>query len=225
MSMWSVVGLVVLVLLIGVGYTAQRLMRLQGPTQGTVIDTANRGQAALLVLDVQEDFTKDTKARQWPTGFVEERIARINALAAEAQMRGEPVITTRLIYEGGYTNFLIGVLGEGLGTKGSDGLELDKRLGFQPDADIVKSVGDAFASEELEAFLKTHGVGRLRIAGLDGCYCVKSTALGALGRGYAVELAEDAVLSIDPKGWAECRTELISKGVELVNSAELAEAQ
>ncbi|WP_057463347.1 cysteine hydrolase [Pseudovibrio sp. POLY-S9] len=225
MSMWSVVGLVVLVLLIGAGYTAQRLMRLQGPTQGDVIDKASRSQSALLVLDVQEDFTKDTKARQWPAAFVEERIARINALAADAQTRGEPVITTRLIYEGGYTNFLIGLLGEGLGTKGSDGLELDKRLGFQPDMDLVKSVGDAFASEELEAFLKTHGVGRLRIAGLDGCYCVKSTALGALGRGYAVELAEDAVLSIDPKGWTQCRAELVSKGVQLVKSAELAVAQ
>ncbi|MES0872243.1 cysteine hydrolase family protein [Pseudovibrio sp. SCP19] len=223
MSVWSAVGLVVLVLVVGLGYTAQRLMRLQGPIQGEVIDKVQRDQAALLVLDMQEDFTQNTKARQWPASFVEERIERINRLAAEAQARGEAVITTRLIYEGGYTNFLIGLLGEGLGTKGSDGLALDERLSFQPDADTVKSVGDAFASEELVAFLEKHNVGRLKIAGLDGCYCVKSTALGALGRGYVVELVEDAVLSIDPKAWEGCRTELAEKGVQLVKSVELAE--
>ncbi len=213
MSIWSVVGLVVLMLALGIGYTAQRLMRLQGPTQGEMIDQERRDQMALLVLDIQEDFTRNTKARQWPAAYVEDRIERINRLAAEAQKQGMPVITTRLIYEGGYTNFLIGLLEEGLGTKASGGLALDKRLSFQPDADIVKSVGDALSSAELGDFLKKHNVSNLRVAGLDGCYCVKNTALGALARGYTVELIEDAVLSIDPKGWEACRGELAEKGV------------
>ncbi|GHB48231.1 isochorismatase [Pseudovibrio japonicus] len=225
MGSWNLIGFVVLVLVIGVGYTAFQIMRKQRARRGEMIDRSKQDQIALVVVDVQEDFTKDTKARKWPSSYVEERIARINVLAAEAQARGQPVIAVRHIFDGTVTNFLIGLFGEGLGTKGSDGLALDARLRFQPSVDVVKHVGDAFTSNELEAFLKAHKIGRLRIVGLDGCYCVKSTALGALSRGYDVELVEDAVLSIKQKAWEGCRTELAKRGVRFAKSAQLAEAQ
>ncbi|QUS54575.1 cysteine hydrolase family protein [Pseudovibrio brasiliensis] len=223
MSVWSAVGLVVLVLVVGLGYTVQRLVRLQGPTKGEIIDRSICDQTALLVIDVQEDFTKNTRKRRWPTGYVEERIGRINRLADEAQRRGEPVIAVRHIHKGVVVNFLAKLMMEGLGTNGSDGLGLDKRLTIHSDMDIVKHIGDTFSNWELDKALAARKVGTLKIVGLDGCHCVRSTALGALNRGYEVELVEDAVLSIDPKAWEGCRTELAEKGVWMVKPAELAE--
>ncbi|WP_093188209.1 isochorismatase family cysteine hydrolase [Pseudovibrio sp. Tun.PSC04-5.I4] len=149
------------------------------------------------------------------------RITVMNELAKDAKLKGQFIVAVKQVYEGAYTNFLIGLLGEGLCTKGSSGLELDKRLAFAPAITVIKHVGDTFTNSEFLQFLETHGIGTLRIAGLDGCYCVKSTVLSALGRGYGVELVEDGVLSISQESWKTCRTELEEKGAHLVQAPQL----
>ena len=45
--------------------------------------------------------------------------------------------------------------------------------------------------------------------------------MSALGRGYDVELVEDAVLSINEESWKTCRIELEEKGAHLVQAPQL----
>lgn len=189
--------------------------------RGAVIDGAERPNTAVLLLDMQKDFLRDTKARQWGSAYRADRIAVMTELAKDATGKGQSVVAVKQVYEGAHTNFLIGLLGEGLGTKGSTGLELDSRLAFAPDSTVTKQVGDTFTSAEFLQYLEMHRIGTLRITGLDGYSCVKSTVLSALGRGYGVELVEDAMLSISQESWKTCRTELEGKGAHLVQAAQL----
>ena len=55
-----------------------------------------------------------------------------------------------------------------------------------------KTTRDAFASTGLEAELRTRGVGRVVIAGLQSDHCIRATTLGALSRGLQVTLVSDA---------------------------------
>ncbi len=102
---------------------------------------------------------------------------------------------------GWYTNFLVRLLGGGLGAQGSAGLQMDPRITAKPDLDIEKSKSDAFGEQELSAFLKTHQLDHLILTGLDGNACVKNTSIGALNRGYRVELCDPAILAYNQKAW------------------------
>ncbi|KZL06691.1 nicotinamidase/pyrazinamidase [Pseudovibrio axinellae] len=209
---------VALLLLVGLGYSVLRRLRVRAQVRRGAVERNSQNKTALLVIDVQDDFTKSTPKRQWPEGYVEDRLVRINGLVEDARRQGQPVIVIRQIFKGAFANSVMTLLGEGLGTRKSDGLGLDPRLAFEADAEFIKHVGDAFSNPALGAFLKIHKVGRLRLTGLDGCYCVKSTALGALRRGYVVDLEQDALLSINQKAWLKCRDEIVAKGAHLVSS-------
>lgn len=211
MSVWGmiVLGLVVVAAL---GFV---LLQRKGASRVSSIDRAGRDRTALLVIDVQEDYTQDTRKRKWPRGYVEERLARINALAQETKRAGDPVIVVRHQFEGFLANSLIHMVGEGLGTATSGGLGLDPRLAIEADAEFIKHVGDSFSVAALNDYLAAHDVGRVRLVGLDGCYCIKSTALGALKRGYDVVIEEDAVLSINQTSWVQCKSHLKRAGAVL----------
>ena len=77
-------------------------------------------------------------------------------------------------------------------------------------------MGDAFSNPQLGEWLAARKVGRLRLVGLDGCFCLQSTAHGALNRGYAVEIVEDAVLTSFPAKWPKCKKELSERGAAVL---------
>lgn len=208
MPVWGliVLGLIVVAALVFV------MLKQKGARKAILIERSGRNRTALLVIDVQEDYTQDTRKRKWPAGYVEERLARINVLAHAAKQAGDPVIAVRHQFDGLLANSLVHLVGEGLGTATSGGLGLDPRLAIDADAEFVKHVGDGFSVAALNAYLAAHDVGRVRLVGLDGCYCIKSTALGALKRGYDVVIEEDAVLSINQTSWAQCKGHLRRAG-------------
>jgi nicotinamidase/pyrazinamidase len=55
----------------------------------------------------------------------------------------------------------------------------------------------AFEGTELESLLRTRGIDELTICGLATDYCVKSTALDALGAGFAVRIDSRCVRGVD----------------------------
>lgn len=129
--------------------------------------------AALLVIDVQQEALEGCPD---PDGLVD----RINRLSSDAEEAGVPVI-------------FIQHEGEDELAKGSPGWELADRLD-RPDGShlVPKSYRDGFEETELVPLLEDLGVRRLVITGVHSDYCVQTTALSALIRGYDVTLVKDA---------------------------------
>lgn len=87
---------------------------------------------------------------------------------------------------------------QGQAIEGTDGIELAAPFQGLVHHEIIKRVQDGFETGALDALLEQLDVGRLRIVGLDGQYCVAKTAQGALSRGYQVELVTAGILSGNP---------------------------
>jgi nicotinamidase/pyrazinamidase len=95
--------------------------------------------------------------------------------------------------------------------KGTDPL-LDSYSGFYDNAHRLKT--------GLTDFLRQHGIERILIAGLATDYCVKHTALDALGEGFAVQVIEDACRGIDqpPGSLADALHQIRAAGGEIITS-------
>jgi nicotinamidase/pyrazinamidase len=93
-------------------------------------------------------------------------------------------------------------------SKGQDPLR-EAYSGFQAD-DI-----------DLAALLRDQGVRRVFITGLTTDYCVRQTALDALGAGFAVLLVADAVRGVARETTARALSGLERAGVERTDSSSL----
>lgn len=151
-----------------------------------------RDGAALLLVDLQTVFWENgpysaaDKAAAEQTILAEIEVARANDI---------PVIALRQEWSLPATKVLARLTMKGQAVAGTAGTELAALFQGLVDHEIVKRVQDGFETGALDALLAQLGVGRLRIVGLDGQYCVAKTAQGALSRGYQVDLVLSGILS------------------------------
>ncbi len=183
-------------------------------TKGKQIDQAKRPNTALLVIDVQEDFTRNS-----PKPYSEDvrvrGIARINREIEAARAAGYDVILVKQVFRHWPAILAMKLLMGGIGTPGRKGLAFDKDLKAGDAPVFEKPIGDAFFNPELDAYLAEQNVGRLRLTGLDACQCVQFTAKGALNRGYCVEIIEPATMTVTPEKWPPIKDQLLSAGAVL----------
>jgi nicotinamidase-related amidase len=167
------------------GFVIWRTVR---PTQGVPID-ANRTGKALIVVDLQEDYT-GPKAKQ-PYAESARLVASANQLIEGARAGGWPVFLARVNMP---NDWFHGLLTGFTAMAGTPGAELDARLARAPELIVIdKITPDSFANPTLDEQLAAHRVGQLYIAGVDAGYCVKATITGALNRGYKVNVVRDAI--------------------------------
>ncbi len=127
-----------------------------------------------------------------------------------------PIATLRQIYRGPVATTVIRLFGKGLGNPYSSGVELHPDLDARAEVDFVKSRLDGFANPALEQWLAGRGVGSIELLGLDGCFCIKATAIGALNRGFDVHLHDDTILAVNETKWRACSEQLKARGAQLV---------
>jgi nicotinamidase-related amidase len=169
-----------------------------------------RGQAtALLVVDVQQGlFRKST-----PIYRAAPLLDAIQGLIARAHAAGAPVI-------------YIQHASDKVLPFGSADWQLHPQL--QPGAEdliVHKQHGNAFEDTRLDEVLAARGVGRVVVTGLVTHGCVKATCLGALERGYAAVLAEDAHSSFSKDAGQliqEWNRKLAAAGAGVAPAAEIA---
>ena len=195
-----------------VAYVLNEIRKIGIPTTGPKIDKPARPGAALMVIDMQSDFTSSPA---WSTEQMDNALAQIQTQVAQARSNGMPVIEVRHVFRGRLANLLNGWFNKGRGNEGSPGLATDGRLGLQPDLEVIKSVGDAFSNSALDQFLSEQSIGTLILTGLDGCHCVNKTARGALNRGFDVQVATDAVLAANCDHWTKVSKDLAQAGAKL----------
>ena len=141
----------------------------------------DRPQAALLVIDVQNDVMSGTHNRDGV-------IANIVALVDKARAEDVPVVWVQHSADEM--------------PKESDGWRYVPELTQDPAEPVVhKRYPDAFEETDLEVVLAERKVGRLVFAGAQTDECIRSTLHGAVVRGYDATLVGDAHTTEDLTEW------------------------
>lgn len=206
------VALVVILFAVFIFYTMNKIFT---PTTGAKIAAYTAPAKALLVIDVQEDFSGLKGKPPVPYANVGNQIANINKLVDKASQAGVHVVYIRHQYA---DNFLTRLL-IGRDLEGTPGTELDGRIKVVSRNDFTKKVSDSFSNPQLEEFLIRNRVNELYLTGLDGAYCVYNTAMGGRNRGYAVTVVDDAIMS--QKDMKDVFTKYAKDGIPTVSSTTL----
>lgn len=174
------------------------------PTKGRKIASYLKPRRALLVVDIQEDFTgeQNGKAPLFPESG---EFLRLANRVIEGAVKEDMLV----VYIGHEwpDNMMSRVLGRGRAVSGSEGAKFDSRLTVVSSHYFAKCRADAFSNRQLEELLVENQVDEIFIMGLDAAYCVYRTAQGALNRDYKVHIVDDAILTVTKK----TRQELVEK--------------
>jgi nicotinamidase-related amidase len=211
-GIWSAIGIVCMGVLGLVLYFGYFLRKLSTPTKGRQIAAGERPNSALIVIDVQEDFTRNTGKQAFDPVVRDAAINAINQEIETARSLGTDVVFIKNVFRDWPVIMTMKLLAKGIGTPGRVGLRIDSALGVGNAPVFEKSIGDTFSNPKFEAFLANRKIGTLRLVGLDACHCVQLTARGALSRGYQVEIAEPSVLTATPQKWPPLKRELDAAG-------------
>jgi nicotinamidase-related amidase len=192
------------------------VFRSMRPTTGPPIGKYPAPRTALIVMDIQEDYTGPQAKKPYRDG---DQIVKVsNALLAQAQAKGVVVVYIQSVI----SNRILSAFMGGINAPGSPGTEMDRRLIKVPGAmTFTKNQSDAFSNTEFDGYLRKNNVDEVLITGLDGAYCVNATARGALNRGYKVTLFQDGIATESGKSieklaqsWREAGA-LVKTGTEM----------
>ncbi len=154
----------------------------------------SRGEAALLVIDMQRYFL-DRSSHAFLSD-AERIIGNVQTLIGSCREHSVPVVFTRHAY-GPRDN--PGAMGRWWGDVIRDGTEmslLDSRLAPLPSEKIIrKTKYSAFAGTALESWLRAHGVSQVLITGVMTHLCCESTAREAFMKDFDVFLVVDGTAS------------------------------
>jgi len=174
---------------------------------------------ALIVIDMQNDFVRDTGALSVPQAGV--IIPAIRKLVTVASGKGAQIFFTMDWHEPNDIEFAMDKWPKHC-VRGTKGAEIVRELAFLAgNKEILKnSQYDKFPDTGLKAMLQEKGAKRLFLAGVATEYCIKYTALGALKQGFEVFIVSDAIKPIDKRHGAMVLEELERRGARLVSSEE-----
>ncbi len=192
------------------------IMPFMTATKGAKIAKYANPQKALLVIDVQEDFTGTTAKPPLPYKNSEKIISRINEIVSAAEAKKYEIIYIKQEFAGAAV-LISKLFVNGTALKGSPGVEIDKRVKIVSKNIFPKSVGDAFSNPEFEKYLISNSVDELFLTGLDAEHCVHLTAKGALNRGYKVNVLTDALLLRNEGKWEGLLKLYQEEGLKLIS--------
>ena len=187
------------------------------PTSGPPIAAYSSLRKALLVIDVQEDYTGTTAKSPFPYEDAAGLVSRINRAIARAVQQGYLVIYVRQEFDGVLGALFSAAFSDGTAMKGRPGTEIDRRIDRVTDHVFTKFRGDAFSNPMLDRFLVEHQVGELFLAGLDMDGCVHFTAKGALARGYRVHVVREALGLRAKRKWNKLLDDYQREGITVLS--------
>jgi nicotinamidase-related amidase len=190
------------------------------PTKGQRIAEYASVKKALLVIDIQEDFTGTTAKPPFPYEDCDKTIATVNELIDKAHSENVIVVYLKQEFVGFFGTIYSKIFCKGAVIKGRPGTAADKRISIVTDYVYSKSKGDAFSSPEFERCLITNEVNELYLVGLDAEFCIYYTAKGALNRGYKVNIITDGIFLLDEKKRDGLFQKYKNDGIILITSSE-----
>jgi nicotinamidase/pyrazinamidase len=221
MSKIKKILITVVVLIIAIaGFLISQIMIISQPTEGDKIAKYQNPQKAVLVIDIQEDFTGVTAKPPFPYRDSQKLIDTVNTITEYASQRNIPVIYIRQELDGFIGTLLSNLFAGGTAIKGNPGTEIDKRVNLVSSNIYPKPKSDAFSNQVFEEFLIRNQINELYLVGLDADGCVHNTALGALNRGYTVNIVTDAIVLKEEEKWNELLEQYKKEGIKLTLTRE-----
>jgi len=200
-----------------VSFAAFKLMDFFSVSKGERIDASKDLNGALLVMDIQKDFTRPQDGGPAKIKDAAGLIERVNSISQKAKNAGLKVVYIKTEYA--RNDHILNMIRKNSAITGTPGTEFDADLKLVSGDIFSKSRMDALSNPELERFFRANNIGRVYIAGLDANYCVKKTALAALNRGMKVVLVTDALATGTGAEISECIGEAKSAGAETATTA------
>ena len=151
------------------------------------------GNNALVVIDLQNDITKNYK----------EIIDNVNRAIDWANSNGMHVVYIQ------HNNLSAGTRTFKPGTRGA---ELVPELNIVSSNIFTKTKSNALTSEAFAAFVEENHITEFFLAGADATACVKSTSYNMAKAGYTVHVLSDCITSYDKKKIDEMLAYYQSKG-------------
>ena len=175
-------------------------------------------KSALLVIDVQKDFTQSSGRLPVDLNQVEPMIANLNAIVASTDK--EALLP---IYIGNEFRKLdpLNIFRNFSAIRGSDGCRLDARLRIVGDIYFPKEEGDALSNRALLSFLRKSKIEHLYLTGLQAEACVYRTFRGAQKHGFSCSVVQDAIASKTEAKRHRMLNKFASKGATIVSTSEL----
>ncbi len=199
-----------------VSFVAFKLMDFFSVSKGAPIDAAKDINGALLVMDIQKDFTRPPNGGPAKIKDAAGLIERVNILSQKAKTAGLKVVYIKTEY--GRDEYILNMIRKNSAIAGTPGTDFDADLKLVSGDVFSKSRMDALSNPDLERFFRTNNIGRVYIAGLDANYCVKKTALAALNRGLKVILLTGALATGTNAEISACIDEAVRAGAEIATS-------
>ena len=152
------------------------------------------GNKALLVIDIQEDYTGVNASKKLRYKDADQLVIRVNKIIEECIKNDIDLIYIKQEFEGVIPILLTKLFSHGSAIKGTPGAEFDKRLNIVSKNCFSKSMPSSFSNSELKKYLEENKIEELYIVGLDGQFCVKETVKDAIKEKYRVNLINNAIL-------------------------------
>jgi nicotinamidase/pyrazinamidase len=212
----SIVGLIVLLILILIINLVIFEKKASLVSKGIPIETYNKINPALLVIDIQEATTGSMSNIQHYKNESSRFIEQANTVAELFSRNQLPVIYIR----SEISNVLINLLNSSF-ARGGIGVRFDSRLNLVSSNEIIKSRNDAFYNTDLDEVLNKNEINELYIVGLDAAHCINITVEAAQNRNYKIKLVREAILSESLEMKDSMLVEFENRGVEVVNMDKL----
>ena len=150
---------------------------------------------ALIVIDMLNDFLEE-----WEPARKEKLIQSINALVETIRGLGHSVIWIRQEFEPDLSDAFLEMKAKGIRKtiKGTPGSQIISELHVAPaDVVMVKKRYSAFFGTTLDDALQRINPDAIILAGINTHACIRTTAVDAYQRDWAVVLASDCIDSYD----------------------------
>jgi len=185
-------------------------------TKGERIAAYASPNKALLVIDVQEEFTGPDGKMPVDPVQAKRLLPTVNSLIEEAERKGVLVVYVKTVFL--KSDRIANWFRNQAGIEGSPALDFDRRLVVVNDKVFVKHESDAFSNAEFEKYLVANRVNELYLTGVFADFCVFYTSRGALQRGYKVNFVRDAVAAKTSDDAAKAADKIGKEGAAVIEA-------
>lgn len=187
-------------------------------TISTAVSGQSQAKKALLILDIQDDFTGNNARMPMDTFQTNQMIHNLNNLVTNLDTS-----SYEIVYIGNeFLKFdFLNIFRNFAAIKGTKGIKQDNRLKIISDNYFPKNKENAFTNPSLDAFLKSKSIKELFISGLMAEACVYSTTKGAIKNGYKVNVLTDCIATTSNRKRDKMLQKYVKAGAYNLSSAAL----
>lgn len=173
---------------------------------------------ALLIIDIQDDFTGDKAKMPVDKKQAAEIITNINRMLDGAEKSG---ITPIYIGNEFSPRDITNIFRNNAAIKGTEGAKIDSRLRIASNYYFAKHKNNSFSNPELDQFLMQKNIRDLYISGLFAEACVYSTIKGALKNNYSVIAITDCIAAKTDKKRDKMIAQYKKAGIKCITAASI----